>query len=228
MFQRHSIPLSGIPCLAYRRALEKEEKDKEQLEKQVEELENQDDVEQHSPEDNPESVNVLTKCLNANNIKERSKKCPVVNTETIAEKMKALKRKLEAEKEATKIKQAKHDGEEPGPQEGEQTDASSTPTTTGNDAALAAGDTGDAATTNNNEGDAAKPECPKDKNGKPNKRSPNKRGDKSSPGARNIIPLAKVETARENASLYSVSPMDLREYCRPLFKFTEVECKRFK
>lgn len=50
----------------------------------------------------------------------------------------------------------------------------------------------------------------------------------SIPGLKTLLPLAKVETAKENASLYSVPPLELREYCKLLFQFNVVECKRFK
>lgn len=43
-----------------------------------------------------------------------------------------------------------------------------------------------------------------------------------------ILPIAKVATAKENHSMHSISPEELREYCKSVFKFKVVKCKRFK
>lgn len=43
-----------------------------------------------------------------------------------------------------------------------------------------------------------------------------------------MLPLAKVATAKENNSMYSITPVDLQVYCKSLFKFKSVKCKRFK
>ncbi|CAL8115806.1 unnamed protein product [Orchesella dallaii] len=238
--RRHLIPLSGIPCLSYRRALEKERLDKEMLEKQAQDFEDS----QQDPKLSETAESVVLK-VNEPDLKatETEKKCP---NETIAEKVKLFKRKLELEKEKENTGNAKReklDGSLNSSTMDTDTDGASEtplpstcPLSTGidpvsNTANSSSDPTEDTSTKNANE-----PNGQKVKDGYSKaltipalaKACKGNQIDKNAHPARALIPLAKVETARENASLYSVSPLDLREYCKPLFKFIEIECKRFK
>ncbi|ODM95732.1 Microprocessor complex subunit DGCR8 [Orchesella cincta] len=240
--RRHLIPLSGIPCLSYRRALAKEQLDKEMLEKQTKDFEEQDG--KSSTSDKPEAMVIEVENEAGATTAETKKKCP--NAETIAEKVKLFKRKLDQEKEnAERAKREKLDENASASQENMDTEAASEVSTVTGSPQTSETDLVNPVTTNGNE--SATTEDPKAKNGNKTtvpkvkefyskaltipalaKACKAKQNEATSHPARALIPLAKVETARENASLYSVSSLDLREYCKPLFKFIEIECKRFK
>jgi len=65
-----------------------------------------------------------------------------------------------------------------------------------------------------------------DKDFPSSKTSPRIKG--SSDTLKNLLPCARVETARENNTVNSVQPIDFRTYCEKLFKFKHLKCMRFK
>lgn len=219
--------------MAYRRALDKEEKDKELMEKQAQELEMQP-AEDPATTEKPETINVLTKCLNATTGKDRAKKCPVINSEVLVEKMKQLKRKLEIESQTEESVKPKKIAKRNAADESLQTLTSQDGESEALELSSGEPCSNSADSESNSKTEVITDEVTQDDKdgaasaGRNLGGSISKRPDENDPATRALIPLAKVETAKENASLYSVSPLDLREYCKSLFNFAEVECKRFK
>lgn len=224
LLQRHSVPLSAIPCLAYRRGLQKEQKDKQLMEEQAKviEVSAEDGSEQGNDHADEETGTIENKLM-----KKLSSECAVANPQQ-------PKRKRPAEKEPSENgKRTKQEDSNcadlpgnSGPDEDQTKDCDSTePKVNGKEGTKCPLNTEE----NNVETVVSKFLQKTEVPSSLNKRFNNKRGGGDvTAGLKTLIPLAKVETARENASLYSVPPMELREYCKALFRFSVVECKRFK
>lgn len=237
--QRHSIPLSGIPCLAYRRALEKELKEKLLLEEQAKETEIAEQADEASKMQEDESNKTCSKPA--------ATELPSPDDNLITEKLNKLKRKLDLNKDAPEIAKREKLIEKDDaatircPDSKAASECEAVTKAEGNSTETNSSDDSNKTKESDEKGtEGISTAVAEEKGGLPNKdqkktenhfihaRRLNKRGGEGCAGMKNLIPLAKVETAKENASLYSVPALDLRSYCSSLFRFTEVECKRFK
>lgn len=218
--QRHSVPLSSIPCLAYRRNLEKgknsggsDSKEKSSSKRKAEDEEEGDGNKNKHPkiiEEYKEEIGGVRH--NENVVTSASSSDVVLGALHNAPDPSSLN---DPSEETTKSAESMTTDQVPGAnrcpfskgKQDEQLENS-------HKAAINTGKVGDASVENSSQK-------------APDEEIPQGAEILDAPGLLNL-PVAKVGAARDNHSLKEVSPTELQTYCASLFNFKTITVKQFK